>query len=423
MARTKEKAKRPAPAAAVAEADLVWRDIREFRVEGKGWTDTGRFYDRLPARAEGLVTKDVWSLSHHSSGMLARFATDATQIHARWTLRDKDLAMPHMPATGVSGLDLYVRTGGGWRWVGAGRPSLFPTNSSRLVSGLPPVPWFARRLGKPRSDADTWVAAATHGTRQYILYLPLYNGVESVEVGVPKGAEIGPGAVPVPWFARRLGKPRFGATATSAWLAANDASSHGTIASSHGTITSSHGTKPICFYGTSITQGGCASRPGMAYIAILGRWLETPTINLGFSGSGKAEPEMADLLAELDPSVYVIDCLPNVDSAETVRGRVIPMVEKLRAAHRRTPIVLVESVAFQRPPRLTDFHQSWMKKNAALRAGLRRLRAGGMKGLHHVPSAALLGDDGEATVDGIHPTDLGFLRIAQALEPVLRKLL
>jgi hypothetical protein len=92
-------------------------------IERRGWPDTKDFYDRLPARAEKLVRQNVWNLGHDSAGMCVRFVTDATTISARWTLRRESLAMPHMPATGVSGLDLYVRGQGHWHWVGNGRPA------------------------------------------------------------------------------------------------------------------------------------------------------------------------------------------------------------------------------------------------------------------------------------------------------------
>jgi hypothetical protein len=352
------------------EERLVWHDLREFGVEGKGWDDTERFYDRLPARAKGVVTEAVWGLSHDSAGMCARFATDTPQIHARWTLRKETLAMPHMPATGVSGLDLYVRLAGAWQFAANGRPERFPTNSACLLSGIAPT------------------------RRQYLLYLPLYNGVESVEIGVPPGASL------------RCHGPT---------------SSQDRAASRRG-----RAARPICFYGTSITQGGCASRPGMAYAAILGRWLDRPTINLGFSGSAKAEPEIAALLAELDPGAYVLAPLPNLPSAQAVHDRVAPMVRTIRAAHsdpRKTPIVLVECIRFARPPFVQDMRRVWQAKNAALRLAFRRLRSEGVGGLHYVPADDLLGDDGEATVDGVHPTDLGFLRMARVLAPVLRPLI
>lgn len=338
------------------EGQLKWHDVRSLELEGKGWPDTEHFYDRLPAKARTLVRGPVWDLSHHCAGMCVRFVTDAARIAARWTLRFQNLAMDHMPATGVSGLDLYVKTGGQWRWIGVGRPKVSPTNAFDLVAGMKPA------------------------SRQYMLYLPLYNGVESVEIGTPPGAGV-----------------------------ANAPARRGNAA------------RPICFYGTSVTQGGCASRPGMVYTSILGRWLDRPTINLGFSGNGEAEPELADLLAELNPSVYVLDCIANM-TVPWILERIEPMVHKLRAAHRQTPIVLVEHVDYQQPKFVTDKYEAWTGKNAALRKVFRNLTQAHVGGLHYVRNDGLYGDDGEATVDGIHATDAGFLRIARTLEPVLRRL-
>ena len=178
--------------------------------------------------------------------------------------------------------------------------------------------------------------------------------------------------------------------------------------------------KPIVFYGTSITQGGCASRPGMVHTAILGRQLNCPVINLGFSGNGKMEPEMADLLAELDPAVYSLDCLPNMTAAE-VTERVEPFVRTLRKAHPKTPILLVEDRSYTDSFLVSSKRQRNLESRAALRAAYERLLAAGTQGLHYLPGEDLLGDDGEGTVDSSHPTDLGFMRQADAFRPVLKK--
>jgi len=346
-----------------AEAEeLKWYDAQVLGIEGKGWTDTESFYDRLPAKAKGVVRDPVWSLSHDSAGMCVRFSTDAPTISGRWSLTSPGLSMPHMPATGVSGLDLYARSLGttdphlGWRWVGAGRPEKQEGNEQVLVRGLP------------------------EGTREYLLYLPLYNGVSKVEIGVPASASL-----EVVTLSPEAGKP-------------------------------------IVFYGTSILQGGCASRPGMVYTSILGRYLNRPTINLGFSGNGQMEPEVVDLLAELDPALYVIDCLPNVDAARTTE-RAEPLVHKLREAHPKTPIVLVENISYQAGWLLPATRNSYTSKNEALRQAFARLAAAGIPNLYYVPGADLFGNDAEATVDGTHATDLGFWRMAQVLEPVLRQVL
>jgi lysophospholipase L1-like esterase len=340
----------------VADPDgkTLWYDLRLLDVEGKGWIETKSFFDRLPRKAEGVVREPVWSLSRHSAGLCVRFFTDATAIHARWTLTSERLAMPHMPATGVSGLDLYVKHEGRWRWLGVGFPEK-QTNSVPLAVGLPA------------------------GEREFLLYLPLYNGVSSVEIGLPKEDALG------------TGNPYSGVR------------------------------KPIVFYGTSITQGGCASRPGMVHTAILGRRLNYPVINLGFSGNGKMEPEMAKLFAELDPSVYVLDCLPNMVAAE-VTARVEPFVATLRAAHPETPILLVEDRNYTHSFLLPAYRQRNTESRAALRSAYDRLKQAGIPNLHYLAGEKLLNEDGEGTVDSSHPTDLGFVQQADAMEAVLRPL-
>ena len=337
---------------------LLWFNATNLNVEGRGWSDTKLLYDRLPAKAEGLVRKPVWDLSRHSAGLCVRFVTDATTIQARWSLANSWLYLQNMTAIGVSGLDLYVKTEtGGWHWLGVGQPSA-QTNSVKLAANLLP------------------------GKREYLLYLPLHNGVTSLELGV----------------------------ANTNTLAKAGAWGDGKR-------------KPIVFYGTSITHGISASRPGMVHTAILGRRFNWPVINLGFSGNGKMEPEMAGLLAELDPAVYVIDCLPNM-VADEIKERVEPLVKKIRAAHPHTPIVLVEDRTMQ-DSFLIQGRMEWyhLKDRAELKAAFDRLQKDGVENLHYLPGEHLLGDDGEGTTDGSHPNDLGFMRQAEIFAGVLGPLL
>ena len=340
------------------EERMNWHDLQELEIEGKGWRDTLAFYDRLPARAQGKVREPVWDLSRHSAGLCARFVTDAPAIQARWTLSSASLAMPHMPATGVSGLDLYAKTDQGqWRWLGTGVPAAHPTSEGQLVSGMPAQ------------------------LREYLLYLPLYNGVSAVELGVPAGSRLEK-APPRPPARQR----------------------------------------PLVFYGTSITQGGCASRPGMVHTALLGRWLDWPVINLGFSGNGKMEPEITALMAELDPALYLIDCLPNMNAQE-VAERTGPLVRVLRQARPAAPIALVEDRSYSNAFFLDSVRQRNLDNRAALRAAHNELVVQGVRHLHYLTGEELLGEDGEGTVDSSHPTDLGFMRQAQAFLPLLQKVL
>jgi lysophospholipase L1-like esterase len=160
----------------------------------------------------------------------------------------------------------------------------------------------------------------------------------------------------------------------------------------------------------------------MVHSAILGRRFDHPHINLGFSGNGKMEPELADLLAELDPSVYVLDCLPNMTAAE-VTGRVEPFVKKLRAAHPHTPIVLVEDRTYADSFLIASKHERNETSRIALKAAYDRLKKAGVKNLAYIEGEHLLGDDGEGTVDSSHPNDLGFMRQADAFAKVLKPLL
>jgi lysophospholipase L1-like esterase len=336
--------------------NLKWYDINRLELEGQGWKDTAHRYDRLPARARRLVSPRIWQLSENSAGLQVRFVTDATAVWARWTLRSNDLAAPHMAATGFSGLDLYVRgSDGQWHWAGVGRPYQFPANRTRFVHDLPP------------------------DRREYLLYLPLYNGIDSLQIGLPPGAT----------FSRAPARARH--------------------------------LKPIIFYGTSITQGGVAARSGMAYPAILERRLQWPAINLGFSGNGKMQPEVVKLLAELDPAVYVIDCLPNM-TAEEVKTRTQLLVTILRHAHPAAPIILVANAT---PAFTIDVARQRLltTKNSIFENAFTQLVQRGVPKLYFVPGDGLFGRDDEATVDGTHPTDLGAYRLAGTLERVLRHVL
>jgi hypothetical protein len=286
--------------------------------------------------------------------MAVRFVSDSPEISARWVLRKGELAMPHMAASGVSGLDLYTKLDGKWRWIGSGRPTKSPSNELVVARGINP------------------------GRREYMMYLPLYNGVESVEIGVKPNSAFEPAPV--------------------------------------------RSQKPIVLYGTSILQGGCASRPGMAYPAIVGRRLDRPTINLGFSGNALCEPEVANLLAQLDPAVYVLDPLPNM-TGELVSQRMEPFVKTLRAAHPKTPIVLVEHVEYQDGPFIEKRREKYTKANEALKAAFKDLKLSGVRNLYYVPGKDLYGNDGDATVDGTHATDLGFERMAEKVTPIVRKVL
>ena len=338
-----------------AAVNLDWHDVTEWGVEGRILPDQERkrWFDRLPASAEGTVTPAVWSLSRDSAGMMVRFKTDATSIHVHYKVMKPVLGLAHMPATGVSGVDLYARdTDGKWKWVQVTRPGTQEVKAE-IIKGLAP------------------------GEREYAAYLPLYNGTEFLKIGVAKGSKF-----------EGL-KPR---------------------------------QKPVVFYGTSITHGACASRPGMVHTGIIGRRLDMPVVNLGFSGNGRMDKAVGDFLTQVDAAAYVIDCLPNMQPAD-VSAKCVPLVKQLRAAKPQTPIVLVEDRRFTNDwitPAKRQFHTD---NHAALKAAYETLLKEGVKGLSYIPGDALYGTDTEGATDASHANDLGFMRQADIFEPVLREAL
>ena len=341
---------------AQTEPALRWVDVADWPLEGRAFDEREATYDRLPAAAQREVRKAVWDLSRHSAGITARFVTDARELHVRYRLTSASLSMYHMPATGVSGVDLYARDNGErLRWVSASRPTGRDV-AQRLCSGLADPP---------------------DGGREFVLYLPLYNGVEKLELGVPEGASL----TPLP--------PR--------------------------------ASKPVVVYGTSIAHGACASRPGMAWPAILSRSLGREVVNLGFSGNGRMELEVGEHVATIEAAAFVIDCLPNM-SPEQVRERTIPLVRQLRRARPDAHILLIEDRTFTNAWIQPARQQAHDRRRAALRAAYEALSQDDRR-LHYLGGAPLLGDDDEGATDGSHPNDLGMQRQAAAVEAALRKVL
>ncbi|MEJ7837375.1 MAG: SGNH/GDSL hydrolase family protein [Thermomicrobiales bacterium] len=141
----------------------TWHSLGE--PEGKGFADTIRRYDRLPTRAQSRVPEIVWNLSRNSSSLFSRFRTDATSIAARWRIDGEVLALSHMPATAVSGLDLYGEADDGKiHWVGVGHPTTIGVNNAVIAEEIDGM------------------------NRNYTVYFPLFNNLEDVQVGVPLGA-------------------------------------------------------------------------------------------------------------------------------------------------------------------------------------------------------------------------------------------
>ena len=171
--------------------------------------------------------------------------------------------------------------------------------------------------------------------------------------------------------------------------------------------------RPVVFYGTSITHGGCASRPGMSFVNIIGRELDVPVVNLGFSGSGAMEYEMSEHLARIDASCYVLDCLHNMGiSSDLPRKRrnvdenYEPFIRNLRAKRPNVPIVMAE---------MCDVYCDGPKsKDIFTRELYKKLKAEGWDNLVYLPKDGMYPKDFEGTVDGAHPNDLGMTYLAES---------
>lgn len=336
---------------------IAWLDPRTapFRLAGFPWIGEDNLYRRLPVKAEWPIPPAVDSLANSTAGGQIQFQSDSPKVLIRVKLRQAS-GMYHMPATGQSGFDLYLGKAGKQRYAG----------TARFDAG--------------QKDYEVSLFTGSKANRHFTLNFPLYNGVDSVEVGVAAGATV---AAPLPY--QHDGR--------------------------------------IVVYGTSITQGGCAARPGMAYTNILSRRLSTEFVNLGFSGNGKGEPELAKIINQIDRKrLVVLDYEAN--AGETIRETLAPFVDILREQNKDLPILIISKIRYA-----GELHDPGSLASAESRAKFQAdfvetRRAEGDTNIHFLDGGTLLGDHAdECTVDGVHPTDLGFMKMADGIEPVIKEIL
>ena len=338
---------------AVVTNGVKWIDGVYLPIEGRAFETVEHYYDRLPTNVTAAVNGGVRSMKHHTTGLQFRFTTDAKHLSFAWTPYNPGLSMDHMPATGVSGIDVY-------RWD-ANRSRWLYVRTGRIYN--------AQKGGSLSLD---W----TPGT-PCLVNLPLYNGVRTFKLGLDPDATVA--AYPHP----------------------------------------SGQTRPVVFYGTSITHGGCCSRPGLSFVNRVGRDLDVPVVNLGFSGSGWMEYEMSEHLAAIDASCYVLDCLWNMGStaANNAPGRNVEenyekFIRNLRAKRPHVPIVMAQ---------MCDVYcRGENAKDKFARALYEKLVAEGWQDLVFLPKEKLHGDDFEGTVDGCHPNDLGMADLAKGFGEAVR---
>lgn len=333
-----------------------YTDARSLMIVGKG-IPTNPAYVRLDTTQTKPFTLAVKYLSTNSAGIAVLFESNSPYIRAKWGLRGRKFYANMTPIV-HSGLDLYAMRNGQWQWVGVGRPGDKDTiNTQNLIDNM------------------------DNSTKQFMLYLPTYNELVSLEIGVAPEATL-------------------------------------TVPAKPGIDT----TKRVVIYGSSILQGASATRAGMTYPGIITRRTGWDVINLGFSGAGKMEFPVAELLATLKASCFVLDCIPNPSPAE-IKERAYPFIKHLLTKRPDVPILMIESRYHESGYWDQRIGKNDVEKNRLWKEAYDKLKQEGYKQLYYLPATNLIGRDHEGTTDGSHLSDLGFARQAAEVLPLLEKMM
>lgn len=336
--------------------NVVYHDASALNVIGKA-IPTTKAFTRIDTAAYKFNDKVIDEYACHSTGLAVLFATDSPIIKAKWQTSSKN-ASENMTAIAQKGLDLYIRQDGEWVFAGVGRP--------KMSKG----PSYDRHEG-------TIVKEMAPGRKECLLYLPLYDRLDSLYIGISEDSYIEP--IENPFRYRIMVK------------------------------------------GSSVTHGLAASRPGMTYAARFGRDNGFYCFNLGFSGMSKLQPEYARFLADVEVDAFIFDAFSN-PSAQTIHENFDRFVDIIRASHPDTPLIFMQTE--RRESRNFD---TWRedfearKQAAAVEEIKERMKSD--KHIYFIPSDDFLGDEHIATSDGSHPTDLGFTYMLESISPKILKIL
>ena len=342
------------------EGMTVWRlPAAPFEIRGLYRAEQGD-YRRLPHQVAAQCSEALQQMYLCTSGGRIRFRTDSSRFVIRCV--ETDMRPPvKQPLIASNCFDLY--TDGCYR--GAFRPDF---SAGGHVS---------RQEYYYRPGYEGMITLRDgRKMREVLIHFPLYSDVKDVWIALEEDAVVAP---PTPYLTER----------------------------------------PVGFYGSSITQGGCAAHPGNAYPAILSQRLNADFLNLGFSSGGKGEQVMADYVAGLSMSALVMDYDHNAPSAEHLWHTHEPFFKTVRAAQPELPIIMLSA---------TDAH--WGDTTAARREAIRATYdyavAAGDRNVWFIDGQTVFADfggSGMCTVDHTHPNDLGFWCYVRALEPLLRGIL
>ena len=293
------------------------------------------------------------SLGRASTGVAIVFRTNSRIIDAKWTTLGKKIGNNSTPIL-HSGLDLYIRDKGKWIFAGVGRPK-FNSNEHKY----------------------TIVKRMAEGTKECMLYLPMHNGVTSLELGIESDATIEPMESPFKY--------------------------------------------KMAFIGSSITHGSSASRPGATYVARIGRELNAEMANIGLSGQCKLDNYFANIVCENSADAFFFDTFSN-STEEIINERVYNFVKRVATAHPDKPMIFLQTIkrdigyfdlgARERNDKQRAAAEKWMKKLCKE-----------FKNVYFINPGIILGDSHEGTVDGTHLNDLGVQCTMDYLLPKLKKIL
>ncbi len=342
----------------IKETDIVWKNAKELPFEKRGvfFDESEGCYRRMPKEKSSKISWGIDWMAQATTGGRIRFITDSPYVAIKAVVSKIKLSA-NFSVVGRAGISVY-------------KDGIFHGHVTPYHDDI-------EASVNEKTYFDGIVYVKNNGKWNAELYLPLYNDVlYEVYIGVKKGASLDK---PTPY---------------------------------------TYNEKPIVFYGSSITQGGCASRPGNDYTALVSRWLDSDYVNLGFSGGAKGEPEMAEYLASLTASIFVIDYDANAPTVEWLKQTHFALYEKIRRINPTTPIVFMT---------YPSIHYRIDKEN--LRGQTRELiyqnyltaKKNGDNRIFFIDGGTLYGEEDwdSCTADTSHPNDLGFYRMAKGIYPVL----
>ena len=331
--------------------EIKYYDANNFTLVGSAFDLNEGGFMRVDSLDYPNLLPVIKSLYAHSAGLAVTFKTNSSKIALKWQTSDRNLST-NMSAIVQKGLDLYIKRDGKWIYAGVAKPKITE----------PPY----------QNHSYTVINHMDSSMKECLLYLPLYDELHNLEIGIDENTRI-----------ESLDAPF---------------------------------RNKIIVYGSSIVHGASASRSGMAYPATLSRRTGLNFVNMGISGRARLEIEVAEMLVDTKADAFILDCFPN-PSPEQIRSRTIPFINYIRERCPQTPIIVIQTIVRES----TNFNLKISKyeqdKRTEARIALTKLMDAGDPNLYFIDEKDFIGDDHDGTADGVHPSDLGFDRMLEIIEP------